>query len=427
MMENLMTSVVRKMMDKHIKFKETGPIIIPPYDGKSKLMLYVHVPFCQVLCTYCSFNRYTFKDEVAKTYYKSLIKELKMYADLGYKFESLYIGGGTPTINMDALDEIVGTVNELYPVKEISMETNPNHITQPYLDRLKKLKVNRLSVGVETFDNKVLKDMGRYEKYGSGEEVQEILKNAIGQFDTLNFDIIFNMPTQDRASLENDLDIIDRLKPEQVTFYPLMVSNNTTKLIEKNMGKVDYAKEKEFYYLILDRMKENYTGSTAWCFSRNSNMVDEYIIEYDDYIGAGSGSFGYINGINYANTFSLEDYTNAINKGKFPIFAAKNLTPFEQKEYYMMMHLFGLEMNAKHFKAKFGEDMHKKLMIELSVLKSMGAVESKGDNVTLTNKGMYYMIMVMREFFIGVNNLRDYCRPNINDDCDVCPPKTAQL
>lgn len=422
MIEKLFNTVGRKMMNKHIQFRESDNIIIPPYKKDSKLLLYVHIPFCQVLCTYCSFNRYKFQANEAKQYYTSLKKELKMYADLGYKFESMYIGGGTPTIDMDALEEIVGTVQNLYPVKEISMETNPNHITDEYITRLQKMKVNRLSVGVESFDNKILKEMGRYEKYGSAEQIKEQVKNVVGKFDTLNLDLIFNMPNQDRASLEGDLDALEEIKPEQVTFYPLMSSSSTTHLVEKNIGKVDYNKEKEFYFQILKRIRKEFTPATAWCFSRNSTMVDEYIVEYDDYVGAGSGAFGFLNGLNYANTFNLEEYTHMINQGRLPVFASKQMNNFEQNMYFMMMHLFGLEMKAENYKQKFGKDMFKSLMAELAVLKSIGAVNVNGDSVTLTDKGMYYMVMVMREFFIGVNNLRDFCRPSfeelgINTEC----------
>ncbi|MCL4419117.1 coproporphyrinogen III oxidase family protein [Patescibacteria group bacterium] len=413
-------------MNKHIKFKESGSIVIPPYQKDAKLLLYVHIPFCQVLCTYCSFNRYKFQEDMAKQYFVSLKKELKMYADLGYKFESMYIGGGTPTIDMDALEDVVGTVQELYPVKEISIETNPNHITDPYIDRLKRIIMRLMLAKVESFDNKILKDMGRYEKYGSGEYIKELVKNAVGKFDTLNVDIIFNMPNQDRASLERDLDAIEEIMPEQVTFYPLMVSNNTTQMIEQNIGKVDYVKEREFYFAILDRIRKEFTGSTAWCFSRNSSMVDEYIVEYDDYIGAGSGAFGYINGLNYANTFNLEEYNAMISRGQLPVFAAKELSNFEQSKYFMMMNLFGLEMKSSKFKAKFGKEMFKSLLPEIAFLSSIGAVKVKGDSVVLTDKGMYYMIMVMREFFIGINNLRDFCRPSF-EDLGICEGKSVNF
>lgn len=427
MIDNIMNTVLRKMMNKHVNFKQSSAITIPRYKEGSKLMLYVHIPFCQVLCTYCSFNRYKFQADSVQKYFKSLKQELKMYADLGYKFESMYIGGGTPTVDMDALEDIVGTVQELYPVKEISMETNPNHITDPYITRLQKMKVNRLSVGVESFDNKILKEMGRYEKYGSAEQIKEVVKNAVGKFDTLNLDLIFNMPSQDRASLEGDLNAIEEIMPEQVTFYPLMVSNNTTQLIEKNIGKVDYGKEKEFYFAILNRMRKiNFTGSTAWCFSRNNSMVDEYIIEYDDYIGTGSGAFGYLNGINYANTFDLDEYSAAISQGRLPVFAAKNMSYFEQTKYYMMMNMFGLEMNAGRYKEKFGKDMFKALLPEITFLRSIGAVKVNEDSLTLTDKGMYYMIMVMREFFIGVNNLRDFCRPSF-EELGINTDKIANL
>ena len=146
-------------------------------------MLYMHVPFCQVLCPYCSFNRYPFRESVARPYFENMRKEMMMLKDLGYDFESLYIGGGTPTIMLDELCKTIDLARDNFSIKEVSSETNPNHLVQPWLNELKG-RVQRLSVGVQSFNNDLLKQMDRYHKYGSGEEIFERIGEAVPYFDS---------------------------------------------------------------------------------------------------------------------------------------------------------------------------------------------------------------------------------------------------
>ena len=411
LVEPVLNKLYRWKMNSILDFDnvESTSVQRESYKGQDYL-LYVHIPFCESLCPYCSFHKFVLDKDVARRYFKALRKELRLYKDLGFDFKGLYVGGGTPTIMMDELVETVNLIHELYNVESISVETNPNHLTEENLKLLKEIKVNRLSVGVQTFDDRLLKKIGRYYKYGSGEEIKERIKLALGKLDTLNVDLIFNMPTQTRESLERDIDIVQDLNVDQVTFYPLMSSANVEKNIKNSLGKVDYRQEKEFYFLILDRMRKSYTGSTAWCFSRRASMVDEYVIEYDSYVGAGSGAFGYHDGRVYANTFSLEKYIQKVNQGELPISIVKQFTRKENMYYFMLMKLFGLSMDEKDFVRKFGLSMEKALPLESLFLRLSGAIKKEDSTITLTDRGKYYWVMAMREFFIAVDNLRDYCR-----------------
>jgi coproporphyrinogen III oxidase-like Fe-S oxidoreductase len=123
---------------------------------------------------------------------------------------------------MDELEKTIELLRANFSIKEVSTETNPNHLTPHNLKRLKEMGVNRLSVGVQTFDDEILKAIGRFYKSGSGDEIAERLKETEGIFDTLNADMIFNFPTQTVKTLERDLSILNQIKIGQVTYYPLM-------------------------------------------------------------------------------------------------------------------------------------------------------------------------------------------------------------
>ena len=190
-----------------------------PEQGK-RYMLYMHVPFCERLCPYCSFNRFPFSEERARPYFENMRKEMRMLKDLGYDFDSVYIGGGTPTIMIDELCDTIDQARELFNIQEVSSETNPNHLIPSYLDKLQG-RVQRLSVGVQSFDDGLLKQMDRYDKYGCGQEILERIQDASPYFVSMNADMIFNFPAQTEDILINDIERVIESGCTQTTFYRL--------------------------------------------------------------------------------------------------------------------------------------------------------------------------------------------------------------
>jgi coproporphyrinogen III oxidase-like Fe-S oxidoreductase len=375
-----------------------------------RALLYVHIPFCESLCPYCSFHRFVFEERLARDYYKALMREISMYRERGYRFSGMYVGGGTPTIMLDPLLELIQTAREELGVQEISIETNPNHVLPSHLEPLRNAGVNRLSVGVQSFDDTILKAIGRYDKYGSGQEAFERLQQAAGMFDTLNIDLIFNMPLQNEKSLRHDLELIDSLSADQVTFYPLMTAPSVAAHLAETLGPIDYKQEKRMYMLILKHMRQTYQSSTAWCFSRKATMIDEYIIEYDSYVGVGSGAFGYFNDCIYINTFNLNEYIERVRSGRMPTGLVKQFTRRETLHYMLLMKLFATELPKTFFETDLGRRFKRELRPELTLLRLIGAVREEPDRLVLTDQGRYLWVMAMREFFIGVDTMRDVCR-----------------
>lgn len=410
----LIAWMARRNFTKGMAFRDEDRPAIPVGQKDRACLLYVHVPFCEKLCPYCSFNRIIFDEALCKEYFIALRKEIKLYRDRGFNFRGIYVGGGTPTVMIHELAEMLTVAKDCFAIREISVETNPNHLTDSNLRILKQLGVNRLSVGVQSFDNDLLKAMDRYEKYGDGASIAARLKEIGGIFDTLNIDMIYNFAGQTAETLHRDIDIVLGTDIDQVTYYPLMVSTMTRQLMQTTLGPVSQEREKKFYRTIVNRLVPPYRYSSVWCFSRKEAMVDEYIAGYEDYAGLGSGSIGYLFGTCYANTFSIREYIDRVNKGEIPVMASRAFSLRDQARYDFLMKLFAGCFDLRAMKKKYGWKLDWYLADMLFVFQLAGAIscDYKSDRYYLTPRGRYHWVAMMREFFTAVNNFRDFCREN---------------
>ena len=236
--ERLISTAVRVTSKNYLKINPTTDTHVPGPRPGQKYMLYMHVPFCTKLCPYCSFNRFPFTEERAIPYFEAMRREMRMLADLGYDFDSVYIGGGTPTVMIDELCATIDQARDLFSVREVSSETNPNHLIEPILEKLEG-RVQRLSVGVQSFDDGLLKQMDRYDKYGCADEIVERIQLATPYFTSMNADMIFNFPAQTEDMLIHDIERIVESGCSQTTFYPLMASPSVERSLARTVGKVD--------------------------------------------------------------------------------------------------------------------------------------------------------------------------------------------
>ena len=538
--ERMLTAVMSQCTKQYLQLKPTDEERVPnPVPGQ-RYMLYMHVPFCERLCPYCSFNRFPFSKERAVPYFANMRKEMLMLKDLGYDFDSVYIGGGTPTIMLDELCDTIDLARETFSIKEVSSETNPNHLIPSYLDKLQG-RVQRLSVGVQSFDNGLLKQMDRYDKYGSGEEILERVREASPYFTSLNVDMIFNFPAQTEDILINDIERVIESGSGQTTFYPLMASPSVARSLARTVGKVDYKREQRFYRIIDELLSGGedplFVHGSAWTFNRrskdsaraavassgaalsgvalndsvsngaissgvvsngsasgdvapsdvenvsretlgdvstpasagadvssgaagaanaeagteaavsavnasdgaagaagdgvlagvapasasgslnraaenaNSAMIDEYVVDYEEYPAIGSGGITYLGSNLYVNTFSVVDYNKAIESGRMSLMGKTTFSKRDRMRYRFMMQLFGLRLDKRQFKEDFGCSVEAGLPVEVAFMRAAGAFATDtAEEFTLTPKGRYLTVVMMRQFFIGVNNLRDQAR-----------------
>lgn len=413
MINQIITRIAKNQFAQALKFEE-GPVpSLPPCTDKKQRLLYIHIPFCEELCPYCSFHRVRFDEKPARRYFRALCREIQLYREKNYSFTGIYTGGGTPTVLIDELAGMLQYARENFPIRQISVETNPNHLTPENITILQQAGVNRLSVGVQTFNDDLLKKIGRLEKYGSGEVIAEKLAGIQGSFDTVNADMIFNFPTQTPELLDADLNILLKLKMQQITFYPLMVSSITQGLMDRTIGTVDFNREKKLYKEIARRLYNDYDYSSAWCFSRKSSkeaMIDEYVVDYDEYAGLGSGAIGFFQGTCYANTFDINRYIASLEQNIVPLMASRSFNLHDQMSYDFLMRLFSTKINVNELEKKYDGKFLRSLWKELIAFTLAGSFRYLSPELHLTPRGRYFWVIMMREFFIAVNNFREYCR-----------------
>ena len=406
-MENFFTVCTTCLTRRHFTFEDHSSNVLPKPGKNGLYMLYIHVPFCEELCPFCSFVRVEFEPSLASSYFDALEREIKLYHEAGYCFDSIYIGGGTPTIMPDRLARIIEFVKSKWKIKKISVETNPNHLKPEILRILKDVGVNRLSIGVQSFDNGILESVQRREKYGTGEEIKQRLSSVAGMFETVNVDMIFNFPNQTEQMLEEDIKIIKQTNVDQVTWYPLIVSNSKKKEITESCGTVSYKQEKRFYQLLVEQLTDTYRQESIWCFSNKKGTIDEYIVDHDEYAGVGLGSWGYINGTMYSNTFSIPQYVSMIQENKSPIVASRNFSGRQRMHYYFMLELLGGTLSISDIKEKYGKRFWFYLWGELLFLFITRAIKFQGSNIILTPRGRYYWVILMRTVFSVAGDYRD--------------------
>lgn len=454
--ERLISLAVRETSKNYLKLNPTTDTHVPGPKPGQKYMLYAHVPFCQKLCPYCSFNRFPFTEKRAVPYFDALRREMRMLADLGYDFDSMYVGGGTPTIMIDELCETIDLARELFDIREVSSETNPNHLIPEYLDKLEG-RVQRLSVGVQSFDDGLLKQMDRYDKYGCADEIVERIKVAVPYFTSMNVDMIFNFPAQTEDMLIHDVERIVESGATQTTFYPLMASPSVERSLARTVGKVDYDREQRFYQIVDELLTGGdaplFTHSSCWTYNRfdydascgtqsdplhafprdtkvaqphagvssrttetveppsKQGMIDEYVVRYEEYPAIGSGGITYLGNSLYVNTFSLSEYQKAIDEGRMSIMGRTDFNIHDRMRYRFLMQLFGLRLDKLAFERDFGFTVENGLPAEMAFMKLAGGFATDTpEELTLTPKGRYLVVAMMRQFFIGVNNLRDQAR-----------------
>ena len=377
------------------------------------------MPYCLVLCPFCSFHRVKFQEENAGHYFSCLRQEVDIASAAGYRFGELYVGGGTPTVLPGELVRTIEHVHDRHPLQSISVETNPDDLEKDSVRRLRDTGVNRVSVGVQSFDDDLLRQMQRLEKYGTGAKIVERLQRSTGIFDTLNVDMIFNFPRQTEASLRRDLSLLtDDVGVDQVSWYPLMSASSTRRPMRQHMGgDVDRSRERAFYDMIVDHMLEfGYQRSSAWCFSRQPGLFDEYIVKHDEYVGLGSGSFSYLQGQLFASTFSINHYCRLVGSGQTGVVQQRTMSERDQQRYYLLMRLFSGAIDLSSAEANFDGRFRRVLWLELVALQGIGAVRRQHEQLQLTERGFYLWVVMMREFFSGVSDLRDEMRHHIAEE-----------
>lgn len=425
LMPNWMINLTDRIMQYYIdRYLNCDPVVLdrpPEPQPGHQYLLYAHIPFCKTLCSYCTFHRFLFKEHKAREYFINLRKEMDYVKALGYDFTSMYIGGGTTTILEDELIRTIEHARTLFPgIKEVSCETDPLQIATPTFRNLKGV-VDRMSIGVQSFNDDILKMTERYDKFGSGALIYERLQEALELFPTTNVDMIFGFRGQNLEMLQRDMDLLVELNPRQITTYPLMVTSQTRKSVKQTIAAkgIELADQ---YAVIMNTLGNHYRQLTSWTFGRTHDEgFDEYVVDHDEYLGVGSGAFSFLGSSLYVNTFSLRRYNERIKAGMTGVERRRNFDKHAVLQYRLLLGLFSARLSRKYFREVHGVDLDKALFKEMLGLRIAGAVKDNPedpDNLIVTDAGKFLGLVMMKAFYSGMDNVRAELRKPLRDiDC----------
>ncbi|MGL4876606.1 radical SAM family heme chaperone HemW [Paraclostridium dentum] len=373
------------------------------------LGLYIHVPFCAQKCYYCDFNSYKINSNQKKEYLINIEREMKFYKE-EFKdkcFDTVFFGGGTPSIlTVDELQELVNNINENFNIKkdaEITIECNPGTINREKLEAMKKMGINRLSIGLQAIQNYHLKSIGRIHTY---EEFEKNYYDALDiGFENINIDLMYALPNQKTQEWKDTLDKIIKLNPSHISAYSLILEEGT-KLYDMYQNKefelLDEDTDINMYNYTIDTLKRHgYNQYEISNYSKEDLECKHNIIYWkcDNYLGLGPGASGFIGDTRYSNIEDICEYNKCIMQNIRPVSEEIELTKKDKIEEFIFM---GLRMNeginVDIFKERFDTDFYDIYQEVMDKLIKRELVRFDGKNISLTQKGREISNSVFIEF-----------------------------
>lgn len=370
--------------------------------------LYIHIPFCKSKCAYCDFNSYT-NLKLIPIYLYCLQEEMRYYRNKNFNIKTVYIGGGTPTIlSLEKLEFLLKSIKtnfNLRHVKEFTVEANPGTLTKEKLLLLKKFGVNRLSIGLQATQDKLLKVMNRIHTKAEFEKNYNIARK-IG-FDNINIDTIFGLPYQNKKDFEDTLKYLVKLSPEHISCYSLSVEEGTKfyELLQKDKLPLPAEEEERaMYHFAVDFLrKSGYEHYEISNFAKQNRRSLHNMIYWRDesYLGLGAGSHSYIKNKRFCNIESLKEYIRAVISGKIPLYNIERLNEKDHQSEFCFMRLRLIEgLKKSDFYLEFGKDIHNVYGKIIEDLKKQGLLIENGRFLKLTTKGLDFANNVFVEFLL---------------------------
>ena len=373
---------------------------------KKPTSAYVHIPFCTQICYYCDFSKVFIKNQPVDSYLEHLLEEFQFY-DI-QKLRTLYIGGGTPTaLSAPQLEVLLDGLTKnlnLSALEELTIEANPGDLDADKIAVLKNSAVNRVSLGVQTFDDKMLKKIGR--SHLEKDIYENIDRLKLAGFDNISIDLIYALPGQTMEQVKENVAKAIGLDIPHMSLYSLILENHTVFMNRMRRGKLPLPKEEleaeMFEYIIAELERAGFEHYEISNFSKSGFESRHNLMYWDnaEYYGIGAGASGYVNGVRYKNHGPIRHYLSAVEEGNARI-TEEHLSQKEQMEEEMFLGLrkkSGVSM--ARFEEKFGRSFDGLYGEIVRDLVQKGLMQIEGDRVRMTKRGLFLGDTVAERFIL---------------------------
>ena len=373
---------------------------------KKPTSAYVHIPFCTQICYYCDFSKVFIKNQPVDSYLEHLLQEFHSY-DI-QKLRTLYIGGGTPTaLSAPQLEVLLDGLTknlDLSVLEELTIEANPGDLDEDKIAVLKNSAVNRVSLGVQTFDDKMLKKIGR--SHLENDIYENIDRLKLAGFDNISIDLIYALPGQTMEQVKDNVAKAIALDIPHMSLYSLILENHTVFMNRMRRGKLPLPKEEVeaemFEYIIAELERAGFEHYEISNFSKSGFESRHNLMYWDnaEYYGIGAGASGYVNGVRYKNHGPIRHYLKAVEEGNARI-NEEHLSLREQMEEEMFLGLRKKTGVSKaRFEEKFGtsfENIYGQVVRDLC---HQGLLQIEGQKIRMTKKGLFLGDTVAERFIL---------------------------
>lgn len=407
MLIELITRAIRRYWvgnTQEFAFKPANVIKLPKID---KTDLYIHIPFCKNKCPYCPYTKIEYDENLAPKYLDAILNEIEQYFLRLGKIEitSIYIGGGTPTVLINELGTIFSELHNQFNITgDICIETSPNEIDANMVQKLEEYRISLISLGVQSFDDRFLKLIGRnYKSNIINHSIDLILSS---DFKSVNLDLMFALPGQTIDDVMMDLKKAIESGADQITTYPLFTFPYSTigkyrKL--KNVKMPGIGIRRKMYKSIHETCHNHgFERVSVWGFKRGDSPRYSSVTR-DDYIGMGVGAGTHLPGMYYLNTFSVNEYIKTCSNKKTPIALKMDFTHEMSLYYWLYWRLYDTFIFKEQLFKLFDKN-DKKLNQLLNLLRRFRLCKEDDRQIVLNERGAFWLHLLQNYFSLNYIN-----------------------
>ena len=373
----------------------------PAVENPRRIGLYIHVPFCKNLCPYCPYNKVAYDQRLVDPYIRALLNEIDLYHALYGNIEvhSIYIGGGTPTLLTDELGCVFERLRRRFQVTgDICIETSPNDLDASKIDTLRRYKVGLISIGVQSFQDKWLRSIGRSYPASILDGLLETLTTS--GFKSINADLMFALPGQTVEDIRFDLQTAVDSGIDQITTYPLFTFPYSSvgrylQLKKVRMPRLS-TRRRQYRFVSQFLLEQGFSRVSVWGFKRGD--VPRYSsVTRDKYIGLGAGAGSHMTTGYYLNTFSVPEYVGRCLGGRFPIALHMPFNEKMQCYFWLYWRLYDTYIPKGGLQA-VPPAIRKKMSLLLRLLKLPGFLRESDGGFRLGESGAFWVHLAQNYF-----------------------------